>query len=144
MQYYIDMVSHSAQGAAQALEDGAALGELFARIQDKKQLEDVLRMYESIRKPRTTCVVRRSDLRRNIYQLPDGHAQEQRDRQLMQETPFDGYPTCIDDPQFQSWLLSYDIKLEVEKAWEEYEQSELSDRNEIAKGITKDVKDQHV
>lgn len=76
-----------------------------------------------MRKPRTTSVIKRSDARRDVFQLPDGPAQEERDRQLLQEKPFDGYPACIDDSEFQSWLLSYDIKLEVEKAWEEYKRS---------------------
>ena len=77
-------------------------------------------MYEAIRKPRTTSVIARSESRRNIYQLPDGDAKERRNRQLMQEESLDRYPECIDDAEFQSWLLDYDVEKEVEKVWQQY------------------------
>ena len=112
---------HSAQGAAQAIEDAAVLGALLARLEDKSQIKDVLRLYESIRKPRTTKVIAGSDARRKVYQLRDGDAQQERDQQLRQKSPFEGYPKCIADPDFQSWLLDYDAEVEVEKAWQQYQ-----------------------
>lgn len=111
----------SAQGAAQAIEDGAVLGELFGRIQHKGQIKDIIRMYEEIRKPRTSRVIAGSNSRRDVYQMRDGVAQQNRDHQLRQEHSADRYPRCIEDPGFQSWLLEYDTESAVERAWQQYQ-----------------------
>ena len=111
----------SAQGAAQAIEDAAVLGELFARIQDKAQIKDVVRMYEMIRKPRTARVITGSEKRRNKYQLCDGTTQQDRDQKLLETEPSDRFPECIEDPVFQSWLLEYDVGSEVEMVWQKYQ-----------------------
>lgn len=47
-------LTYLAQGAAQAVEDGTVLGALFEKIKKKSQLPDVLVIYETIRKARTT------------------------------------------------------------------------------------------
>lgn len=78
-------------------------------------------MYEAIRKPRSSRVIAGSDARRDIYQLRDGMAQQKRDHELMQEQASDRYPNCIEDPEFQSWLLGYDTKSAVDSAWQQYE-----------------------
>ena len=111
----------SAQGAAQAIEDGAVLGELFARMQNKSQIKDIIHMYEAIRKPRTSRVIAGSNARRDIYQMRDGEAQQKRDHELRQEHSSDRYPRCIEDPGFQSWLLDYDTEAAVERAWQQYQ-----------------------
>ena len=110
----------SAQGAAQAIEDGATLGELFARIECKQQIKDILHMYEAIRKPRTTIVIARSNARREIYQLSDGVAQHERDRQLLQASSDSNYPEFMGSEAFEKWLFEYDVEVEVEKAWHQY------------------------
>ena len=111
----------SAQGAAQAIEDGAVLGELFARMHEKSQIQDIIHMYEEIRKPRTSRVIAGSNTRRDIYQMRDGVAQQKRDHELRQEHSSDKYPRCIEDPNFQSWLLEYDTESAVERAWQQYQ-----------------------
>lgn len=40
-----------------AVEDGAVLGALFEKVQDPGQVEEALKLYEAIRKPRTTKMV---------------------------------------------------------------------------------------
>ena len=116
----------SAQGAAQAIEDGAVLGELFGRMQHKGQIKDIIRMYEEIRKPRTSRVIANSNARGDVYyQMRDGVAQQMRDHQLRQEHSADRYPRCIEDPGFQSWLLEYDTESAVERA-RQYYQADLT------------------
>lgn len=111
-----------AQGAAQAVEDGAVLGHLFEKIQHKWQIPDLLRIYETIRKPRTTTVVSRSQyLGREIFHLHDGPRQQERDRQLLEEDPFEGYPNRWADPVFQPFLFGYDAQKEADAAWTRYE-----------------------
>lgn len=112
-----------AQGAAQAIEDGAVLGHLLELIEHKYQIPDVLAIYETLRKPRTTRVVQSSShLGYKILHLHDGPMQKERDRQLLafQDKPFEGYQNRWRDPVFQKFLYAYDPREEVEKSWEIY------------------------
>ncbi|KIY01510.1 uncharacterized protein Z520_03062 [Fonsecaea multimorphosa CBS 102226] len=112
-----------AQGAAQAVEDGAVLGHLFEKIESRAQVPDLLTIYESLRKPRTTRVVMgASQYGREIFHLHDGPRQKERDRQLLawQDEPFEGYQNRWRDPVFQKFLFGYDGKEVVEDAWDRY------------------------
>ena len=106
----------SAQGAAQAIEDAAVLGHLFERLEDVSQIPKAIRLYEAIRKPRTSRVTAASNARREMYQLPDGEAQQARDEGLRRESRCNGYPRWFEDPAFHSWLLNYDVRSAVTKA----------------------------
>ena len=53
--------------------------------------------------------------------MHDGDRQRERDRQLTQHEPFEGYPNRWADPVFQEWLFGYDAEWEVELAWERYQ-----------------------
>ena len=114
-----------AQGAAQAVEDGAVLGALFEKIEDKSQLPDLLVIYETIRKARTTQVVKGSTAYGHIFHLHDGPRQQERDRQLLNHAPFEGYPNRWADPVFQPFLYGYDAHEQVEGAWATYKQGEF-------------------
>lgn len=48
---------HLAQGAAQAVEDGAVLGSVLARLTDKKDINKALRVYQELRKPHADWAV---------------------------------------------------------------------------------------
>lgn len=112
-----------AQGAAQAVEDGAVLGHVLAKISSPAHLPDALAIYEALRKPRTTRVVTSSShLGRDIFHLHDGPRQRERDRQLLrfQDEPFEGYQNRWRDPVFQRFLFSYDARDAVDKAWAVY------------------------
>jgi salicylate hydroxylase len=112
-----------AQGAAMAVEDGAVLGELFSKITHRDQLPDILSIYEKLRKPRTTEVVKGSTALRDVFHMHDGPRQQERDRQLteFQEDPFVGFPNRWRDPVFQEWLFGYDVQTVVGEAWATYE-----------------------
>lgn len=86
-----------AQGAAIAVEDGAALGTLFAHATHPSLVPDILTIYEQIRKHRTTRVVRGSTKQRDIFHMPDGSRQRERDRQLLTyaDNLFEGYPNQV-------------------------------------------------
>ncbi|KAL8950946.1 MAG: hypothetical protein Q9222_003036, partial [Ikaeria aurantiellina] len=115
-----------AQGAAQAIEDGAVLGHLLSYLEKSAQLPDILRLYEYLRKHRTTTIVSGSTALRDIFHMPDGPEQQERDRQLTQEEPFEGYPNPWADPVFQPYLFDYDAYREVDEAWRKYEVGGLS------------------
>ena len=69
-----------AQGAAMAVEDADVLGLLVAKMTDKSQLPDILRMYEQLRKPRTTRLVLASTDQQRVFHMPDGAQQQERDK----------------------------------------------------------------
>lgn len=110
----------SAQGAAQAVEDGATLGAILAQIEHKAQIHDALIIFEAARKQRTSHIVRGSAALREIFHIPDGPIQEERDRQLAEELPFEGFPNRWADPVFQKWLFDYDVYSEVNNMWKLY------------------------
>lgn len=109
-----------AQGAAQAVEDGAVIGTLFEKIESKAQLSDLLSIYERTRKARTTRVVQGSTALRDIFHMHDGPKQEERDRTLLNEAPSEGFPNRWADPVFQQFLFGYDARAEALQAWDEY------------------------
>jgi salicylate hydroxylase len=115
-----------AQGAAQAVEDGAVLGQLLSRVgaDDRDSLRPVLDTYERLRKKRTTAVVQGSTALQNIFHMRDGPMQEERDRVLLEDRPEEGFPNRWRDPVFQRWLFGYDAFAEAERAWAGVESGE--------------------
>lgn len=67
-------------------------------------------------------MVQGSTALRDIFHLTDGEQQQERDRQLTEEEPFEGYPNRWADPVFQEWLFGYDAIAEVDKAWKQYQE----------------------
>jgi salicylate hydroxylase len=75
------MLPFMAQGAAQALEDGAALTSCLTARGDRSIPESLL-LYETVRKPRATRVQSLSEGNKTRFHLPDGAAQRKRDEQM--------------------------------------------------------------
>lgn len=113
-----------AQGAAQAIEDGAVIGALLGQITEKSQIPAALTMYESIRKSRTSRVVRESKALQKVFHAPDGPVQDKRDHQLTDMEPFEGFPNRWADPVFQEWLFGYDAYAEADAAWTKFTQGQ--------------------
>jgi salicylate hydroxylase len=74
------MLPMMAQGAAQAIEDGAALASLLKAMPD--DIAGALARYEALRKPRATRLQQASAANRTRFHLPDGDAQRARDEAL--------------------------------------------------------------
>jgi salicylate hydroxylase len=75
------MLPFMAQGAAQAIEDGATLAAVLAHS-DGRNLADALRDYERLRLPRTSRIQALAANNKTRFHLPDGPAQRQRDEQM--------------------------------------------------------------
>jgi salicylate hydroxylase len=71
------MLPFMAQGAAQSIEDGAALAALLASTPG--DIPGALSRYEEIRKPRATRLQEASAANRTRFHLPDGPEQQKRD-----------------------------------------------------------------
>jgi len=74
------MLPFMAQGAAQSIEDGAALASLLSAMPD--DVPAALRRYEEIRKPRATRLQEASANNRTRFHLQDGPDQQKRDEAL--------------------------------------------------------------
>jgi salicylate hydroxylase len=74
------MLPFMAQGAAQSIEDGAALASLLKAMPD--DVAGALRRYEEIRKPRATRLQQASSANRTRFHLPDGPGQQVRDEMM--------------------------------------------------------------
>jgi salicylate hydroxylase len=74
------MLPMMAQGAAQAIEDGAALAALLKT--EPGDIAGALLRYEALRKPRATRLQEASAANRTRFHLPDGEAQHARDEAL--------------------------------------------------------------
>ncbi|MFI7583450.1 FAD-dependent monooxygenase [Kocuria sp. M1N1S27] len=93
-----------AQGAAQAIEDGAALAQCL--VQDRQDPVRALKTYEQVRRPRATKIQQLSHARKDINHLPDGPAQQQRDTELAQGDPL----------LKNGWIYGYDAELASKEA----------------------------
>ena len=71
------MLPMMAQGAAQAIEDGAALASLLKALPD--DVPGTFARYAAVRKPRATRLQELSAVNRTRYHMPDGPEQQKRD-----------------------------------------------------------------
>jgi salicylate hydroxylase len=100
------MVPFMAQGAAQAMEDGATLAGCLAES-GGRDIPAALQRYEAIRLPRTSRVQAASMMNKTRFHLEDGPEQEERDR-LMATGSTDWSASAI------AWVYGYDAsKLEA-------------------------------
>lgn len=74
------MLPMMAQGAAQSIEDGAALASLLKAMPD--DIAGALARYETLRKPRATKLQQASAANRKRFHLHDGPEQEKRDEAM--------------------------------------------------------------
>ena len=105
------------------IEDAGALGTLLGKIATKSQLPGIVRMYESLRKPRALYLRSRSEAFKTTYTLPDGPEQLRRDYVLLQEKPSDGWANFLSDPVLGPQTYGYNVISEANAAWK------LSGRN---------------
>ena len=94
------MLPYMAQGAAQAVEDAAALTACLANV-GAGDIAEALRRYEQVRLPRATRVQIMSRDNKTRFHLPDGPAQQERDR-LMASGSTDWSFSAV------SWLYGHD------------------------------------
>ncbi|KAF9880703.1 salicylate hydroxylase [Colletotrichum karsti] len=120
---------YQAQGAAMAVEDGAVLGKLLGLLKASSKgnptelIPEVLRLYESLRKSRTTVNVQGAKSNQKWYQIPDGPEQRARDAEMAGAKLADGLsPTGWRwiDLDYQRELLGHDSVAEAVEAFEKW------------------------
>ena len=93
------MYPFMAQGAAQAIEDGATLAACLAAGSASDPVE-TLRRYETLRRPRVTRLQEMSRANKTRFHLPDGPAQEARDAEWARASDR--------SPESLRWLFEFD------------------------------------
>lgn len=124
---------------------------MFEKIDKKCRISDLLVLYEQLRRNRTSRISQATTFCQKILHLPDGLIQKERDRQLREEQPFEGFPNSWADPVMQQYLFEYDAKKEVELIWPKYLSGQVSltagfpsdrkERKAIVSDGTKDTND---
>lgn len=115
------MLPYLAQGAAIATEDGASLAECLSRATEAEAIPKALAIFHNIRKPRCETIQALSRTNGDIWHLPDGPEQNQRDQFMTGMTgktrsesgTSAQKPNRWSDNQLQPWPFGYDVIKEV-------------------------------
>ncbi|KAI8144074.1 hypothetical protein BJV82DRAFT_513499 [Fennellomyces sp. T-0311] len=115
------MLPYLAQGAAQAVEDGATLGELFADIKSVDEIPALLNLYEKIRRPRAEVIQKGAYENGDIWHMPDGELQQKRDLGMQGKlAAHEKNPNQWGDGNFQPWLFGHNAITEARKRLAEF------------------------
>ncbi|KAA8644300.1 putative salicylate hydroxylase [Aspergillus tanneri] len=111
------MLPYVAQGAAQAVEDAAALGILLSTITSRREIPLALQAYERSRKHRAEIVQQSGTENRMTLHLPDGPEQQARDEQFLASTQGGSNPDRWSDHETQRILWGWDAEKMALEAW---------------------------
>jgi salicylate hydroxylase len=109
---------YHAQGAAMAVEDGAALGILLgsllqSQLEDRKAyVPEILRFYEAMRKRRTTTNVQEAIENRHLFQMADEREVENPNKELLDADLTDINRDCrwgYANMRYQKQLMGFDM-----------------------------------
>lgn len=115
------MLPYMSQGAAMAVEDGAALAVVLSEIETLDDLPSALKSFEKERIRRSTDMQNASMVNGIIWHFPDGREQEARDASMTAEVsgkPFTSSANQWSDPVTQQWAYGYDAESEMQETWD--------------------------
>ncbi|RAK97691.1 putative salicylate hydroxylase [Aspergillus ibericus CBS 121593] len=121
------MLPYVAQGAAQAVEDAAALGVLLSTITSRAEIPTALEAYEKSRKPRAETVQQSGSENRITLHLPDGPEQRARDEQFRASLTSGSNPDRWSDLETQKFLWGWDAEKAALDAWTELQGNHVSE-----------------
>ncbi|RCK56045.1 hypothetical protein Cantr_05847 [Candida viswanathii] len=99
------MLPFLAQGAAQAIEDGATLASELDKISKVEEIEQALKNYQKRRMRRVQTIQIGARSIGETWHFPDGDEQEERDAQMRAKD--DHNPNKWSDQEFQHWLFGW-------------------------------------
>lgn len=114
------MVPYMSQGAAMAVEDGAALATSLSHVTSLADLPKALSIFETERMKRSGQMQEASLVNGKIWHFEDGPEQQARDEAMRAEVDgkhFIQSPNQWSDPVTQTWAYGYDAEDEIEKRW---------------------------
>ncbi|GFF47770.1 6-hydroxynicotinate 3-monooxygenase [Aspergillus udagawae] len=120
------MLPYVGQGAAQAVEDAAALGVLLSTISSRSEIPLALAAYEKSRKHRAETVQQSGTVNRATLHLPDGPEQQARDDQFRASMNGASNPDKWADRETQKFLWGWDAEKVALETWEELRGNRLT------------------
>ncbi|KAL4895521.1 monooxygenase [Aspergillus ambiguus] len=114
---------HLAQGAAQAIEDGAVIAVALSKLPDTTpaSIHKGLKVYEKVRKDRAYALVDMAAASGRALHLGDGAAKEERDKQFAALRQGKGpVPDKWADADVQREIYSFDCTKVTEEKFDEY------------------------
>lgn len=115
------MLPYMSQGAAMAVEDGAALAVVLSEMTTLKDMRSALQSFEKERIKRSSDMQNASMVNGIIWHFPDGPEQEARDASMAAEVsgkPFTSSANQWSDPVTQCWAYGYDAESRMKEAWD--------------------------
>ncbi|KAH6877159.1 salicylate hydroxylase [Thelonectria olida] len=115
------MVPYMSQGAAMAVEDGAALAEVLSLISSQEEIPSALRVFEQERMKRSYGMQSASLVNGRLWHFADGAEQQARDAGMRAEVEGRAFVESTNqwsDPTTQLWAYGYDAEKEVREAWD--------------------------
>lgn len=112
---------HLAQGAAQAIEDSAAIAAVLSKLPDAKpeNINKALRIYESVRKERAETLVELAAASGRALHLGEGEAKKKRDEEFKNFREKGGnVPDKWADADVQKKIYGFDCAKEAEIAFD--------------------------
>lgn len=114
------MLPYVAQGAAQAVEDAAALGVILSSLSSKEQIPAALRAYERCRKERAETIQGFGKETRDALHLHDGPEQIERDLAFATPpTKNQRSPDRWTDQATRDFLWNHDVEQRARECWEQ-------------------------
>lgn len=113
------MLPYMSQGAAMAVEDGAALAIALNHISSLDEMPFALRVFEKERIKRSGAMMDASSINGLIWHFPDGPEQRARDASMAAEVaglPFTHSANQWSDPVTYWWAYGYDAEEAMEQA----------------------------
>lgn len=110
------MLPYMSQGAAMAVEDGAALAEAFSFASSPDQIEQCLSVWQDVRVLRSSQMQQASAINGMIWHFGDGEVQQARDQSMVQEVRGEGVRESANqwtDPVTARWAYGYDACEEI-------------------------------
>lgn len=114
------MVPYMSQGAAMAVEDGAALAEVLSLVTSKDDIPQALEVFEKERMERSYGMQSASLVNGKLWHFPDGPEQRARDMGMRAEVEGNYFIESTNqwsDRTTQRWAYGYDAEIAVRNAW---------------------------
>ena len=111
------MVPYIAQGAGMAMEDAIAVTECISRAKSVQDIPKLMKFFEVLRRDRCYTILDSSRKNADIWHLPDGPAQRERDKGIKKGSKVNFESTQIEeqnpnrwsDAKFQPWMFGFDV-----------------------------------
>ena len=116
------MLPYMSEGAATAVEDGAALAEILSLVTCRSQLHSALKVFEQERILRTGQMQEASLVNGKLWHFADGPEQQARDAAMrleLEEHSVGESPNQWSDPVTAAWVYGYDAEVTIRRIWME-------------------------